>query len=364
MARYWPEPPHHHGSISRSAILLVNLGTPAAPSAAALRPYLRAFLSDPRVIEIPRLLWLPILHGIILRLRPRASAQKYAVIWSEHGSPLLHYTASQATLLARSLGARGHGDVVVDFAMRYGQPSIAEKLQDLRRRGCNRILVLPLYPQYSATTTATVIDEVGRCLSKIRNLPELRFVRSFPTHSGYIAALANQVRAYWAQHGQGDRLVMSFHGTPQRSHKLGDPYFCECQQTGQQLAAALGLPAEQVLVTFQSRFGKAAWLQPYTQPTIEALATQGVGRIDVICPGFVSDCLETLEEIAIECRAAFLAHGGREFHYIPCLNDRSEWIEALADLAVQHLGHWLEEQDSPEHRAASRARALALGASD
>lgn len=339
MARFWPEPAPSTRSPA-TAILLVNLGTPAAPTAAAVRPYLAEFLADPRVVEIPALIWRPILHGIILRLRPRASAAKYASIWSEQGSPLLHYTRRQAELLAEALKPQ-HGEaLVVDFAMRYGQPSIANKLQDLRARGCQRILILPLYPQYAASTTATVVDEVGRCLAKMRNQPELRFVRSFAEDEAYIDALASRVQAYRAEHGAGERLVMSFHGIPRRSVELGDPYQQECLLTGKRLAERLALPAEQVLVTFQSRFGKAEWLQPYTQPTIEQLAREGVGRIDVLCPGFVADCLETLEEIDMECREAFLAHGGQAFHYIPCLNDSPVWIDALASLARSQLGGW------------------------
>lgn len=341
MARYWPEPSDSHGTGARTGILLVNLGTPTAPTAGALRPYLKEFLSDPRVVEIPRLLWWPILHGIILPLRPGASARKYASIWTQDGSPLMVSTERQARQLASRLTEAGHDHIDVDFAMRYGRPSIAERLRAMRARGCMRILVVPLYPQYSASTTATVIDAVGRSLAKMRNQPEIRFVRDFHDDSGYIAALAAGVREHWARHGEPDRLIMSFHGVPRRSVELGDPYYHECQASGRLLAAALGLPPERAVVTFQSRFGKAEWLQPYTQPTLEALAAQGVSRVNVICPGFIADCLETLEEIAMECRDAFLHHGGRDFHYIPCLNERPEWIETLARLATDHMGNWL-----------------------
>lgn len=340
MARFWPEPELPSSATPSSAVLLINLGTPSAPTAAAVRPYLAQFLADPRVVEIPRLLWQPILHGLILRLRPRASAQKYASIWSAQGSPLLHYTRRQAELLAPALQHENGQAIVVDFAMRYGAPSIAARLQALRAQGCQRILILPLYPQYAASTTATVVDEVGRCLARMRNQPELRFVRSFAADAGYIAALAAQVRAYWAEHGQGERLLLSFHGIPRRSVELGDPYQQECLLTGGLLASALDLPAERVQVTFQSRFGKAEWLQPYTQPTLEQLARDGIGRVDVFCPGFVADCLETLEEIALECRAAFLAHGGKALHYIPALNDSEPWIDALAALARRQLSGW------------------------
>lgn len=363
MARYWPEPPYQHGTAARTGILLVNLGTPTAPTAAALRPYLKQFLSDPRVVEIPRLVWWPILNGIILTLRPKASAKKYASVWMDEGSPLKVHTERQTKLLVDHLTKAGHEQIEVDFAMRYGAPSIPDRLQALRARGCTRILVVPLYPQYSASTTATVTDEVGRCLAQMRNQPELRFVRNFNDHPGYIDALARSVREHWAVHGEPDRLVMSFHGVPRRSLDLGDPYHCECHKTGRLLVEALGLAPERAILTFQSRFGKAEWLQPYTQPTLEKLAAQGVGRVDVICPGFVSDCLETLEEIAMECREAFLHCGGKAFHYIPCLNERQDWIEGLGALAVDHLGNWLSRPRTGEAELkAEREHALALGA--
>lgn len=359
MARFWTEPQHKHGTPPRIGVLLANLGTPEAPSAAALRPYLKQFLSDPRVVEIPRVVWWPILNGIILNTRPAKSAAKYASIWMDEGSPLKVHTQRQSRLLAASLG----GEFEVSWAMRYGAPSIPDQLNGMRAAGCDRILVVPMYPQFSASTTASVMDEVAHCLSRWRNLPELRFVRSFHDDPGYIAALARSVREHWATHGQPDRLVMSFHGTPRRTLDLGDPYHCECRKTARLVGEALELPAERLLVTFQSRFGKAEWLQPYTQPTLEALAREGVGRVDVMCPGFVADCLETLEEIAMECRAAFLGAGGKAFHYLPCLNEREDWIAALADLTRRQLGHWLDRPaPSDEALAASQRRATALGA--
>ncbi len=363
MSRYWTEPPFKHGSETRTGVLLVNLGTPDAPTAAALRPYLKQFLSDPRVVEIPRLIWWPILNGIILNTRPKASARKYASVWMDEGSPLKVHTERQAKLLAGYLLKAGHGELDIAYAMRYGKPSIADTLNGMRSRGCTRILVVPMYPQYSASTTATVIDEVGRCLAHWRNQPEIRFVRSFQDDPGYIAALVASVREHWAVHGEPDRLLLSFHGVPRRSLDLGDPYHCECHKTGRLVAEGLGVASERVLVTFQSRFGKAEWLKPYTQPTLEALAAQGVGRVDVMCPGFVADCLETLEEIAMECKEAFLEKGGKVFHYIPCLNERHEWMQALSELTCRHLGHWLEIQ-APDAaaREASATRARALGA--
>jgi len=363
MARYWPEAPFKHGTSSRTGVLLVNLGTPSAPTAQALRPYLRQFLSDPRVVEIPRAVWLPILHGIILNTRPAKSAKKYASIWMPEGSPLQVYTERQAKLLKGRLGQDGLSDLAVEWAMRYGNPSIAKALGHMKAAGCGRILVLPLYPQYAASSTASVIDEVARCLTHWRNLPELRYVRSFHDHPGYIAALEARVREHWMKHGQGDKLIMSFHGVPRRSLERGDPYHCECHKTARLLAEALGLPAERWQLTFQSRFGRAEWLQPYTQPTLEALAKAGTAGVDVICPGFAGDCLETLEEIAMECKQAFLANGGKVFQYIPCLNDRPDWIAALADLTHQHLGHWAQiPQPAAAELAARATRARSLGA--
>ncbi len=351
MPRYWPEPPRNATATTRTAVLLVNLGTPAAPTAAALRPYLKQFLSDPRVVEIPRAAWWPILNGIILNTRPARSAEKYASVWLEEGSPLKVHTERQAKLLGGYLGQAGH-KVDVAWAMRYGAPSIADTLNRLRAAGHDRILVIPLYPQYAASTTASTMDEVARCLRRWRNLPELRYVRDFHDDPGYIAALAQSVRDHWTANGQAERLVLSFHGLPRRSRDLGDPYHDECHTTAARLGAALGLPAERMLVTFQSRFGKAEWLRPYTQPTLEALAREGLREVDVMCPGFTADCLETLEEIAMECKAAFLAAGGRAFSYIPCLNERHDWMSALTALACRHLGHWLETAapDAPPAR--------------
>ncbi len=361
---FLPEPPHTHGQPYRTGILLVNLGTPEAPTAPALRRYLKQFLWDPRVVEIPRPVWWLILNGIILNTRPAKSAKKYAAVWMTEGSPLKVHTESMTKLLKGYLLDQGHPDLVVAWAMRYGQPSIGKTLDELRAAGCQRILVLPLYPQYAASTTASVMDDVARSMLAWRNLPELRFVRNFPGNTAYINALAASVREHWQARGRPDQLVISFHGLPKRSLEQGDPYFCECHKTGRLLAQALGLTAEQYRITFQSRFGAAEWLQPYTQPTLEALGKEGVGRVDVICPGFVADCLETLEEIAMECKAAFLAAGGREFHYIPCLNERPDWIHALCELVQAHLAGWLDAPaPTTEELLQQQERAKVLGAS-
>lgn len=363
---YAPEAPHAHGRATGpdTAVLLCNLGTPDEPTAPALRRYLAQFLGDPRVVEIPRALWLPILHGVILRVRPAKSAQKYASIWLPEGSPLRVWTEKQTTMLRGYLGERGHR-LTVRFAMTYGNPSIPSVLDALKAEGVRRILVLPMYPQYSATTTASVFDAVHRWAGQVRHLPEFRFVNRYHDHPGYIAALARRVSAHWAQHGRPDRLVMSFHGVPKRTLLLGDPYHCECLKTARLVGERLGLQPNEVVVTFQSRFGKAEWLQPYTEPTLVDLARRGVKRIDILCPGFVTDCLETLEEIAVEARDAFLGAGGETFHYLPCLNDQHEWILALTDIVQNHLQGW-DTLDAPDPAALAgqRERALALGATD
>ncbi len=361
---YRPEPPFRHGQPARTAVLLVNLGTPDAPTAPALRRYLAEFLSDPRVVEIPRLAWWPILHGIILNTRPAKSAAKYATVWTPEGSPLAVWTERQASGLQAALDARGHR-VMVRPAMRYGQPSIPSVLDALRAEGVTRVLVLPMYPQYAAATTASVGDKIGQWLAGARRVPEMRFVAEYADDPGYIGALAARVREHWAAHGEPDRLVLSFHGVPHRSLLLGDPYHCQCHVTARRLGELLGLPRERMVVTFQSRFGKARWLEPYTEPTLRQLAADGVRRVDVMCPGFVADCLETLEEIGEEARDAFLEAGGSEFRYIDCLNARPDWIAALADLAERHLQGW-DTRSAPDEAAlqAQRARALAMGAAD
>lgn len=357
------EPEFSHGRPADTGILYCNLGTPDAPTAAAVRPYLAEFLADPRVVEIPPLLWRPLLYGLILPLRAGKSAAKYARIWTPEGSPLLLWTEKQAKLLHGWLGERGHR-VKVRFAMRYGNPSIDSQLDALKREGATRILVLPAYPQYSGTSSASVIDAVAAWSGGIRHVPELRFVNRYHDDAGYVEALVRRIRGHWRDQGRGDHLVMSFHGVPERTLHLGDPYHCECRKTARLLAARLGLGREQYTVTFQSRFGRAKWLEPYTEPTLRALAKKGLARLDVVCPGFTADCLETLEEIAMECRQAFLTSGGKEFQYIPCLNDDPAWIKALGEIAERHLAGWpTRESPDPEALRQSREAALAAGAS-
>jgi ferrochelatase len=334
-----PEPPVGDNAQGRTAVLWCNLGSPDEPTAAAVRPYLADFLGDRRVVEIPRAVWALILHGIILRTRPAKSAAKYASIWTPEGSPLKVWTKKQATMLAGWLGERGHRLAVCD-AMRYGQPSISSRLDELKADGVTRVLVLQAYPQYSATTTASVIDAVNAWGADVRRVPEFRFVNDYHDDPLYIEALARSVARHWQQNGRADQLVMSFHGIPERNIRLGDPYQAQCLATARLLAENLQLAPSQYRVTFQSRFGRAKWLEPYTEPTLRELGAAGVSSVDVMCPGFPADCLETLEEIAMEGRDAFLGSGGKEFRYIPCLNDSGPWITALAGIAERHLAGW------------------------
>jgi ferrochelatase len=365
MSRFLTEPPHRHGNPNATAVILVNLGTPDEPTPSAVKRYLREFLSDPRVVEIPKLIWWFILNGIILNIRPKQSAAKYASIWMPEGSPLRVFSERQTKLLKGLLGERGHR-LTVNLAMRYGSPSIPSVLNHLKASGVNRMLVVPMYPQYSASTTATVVDEVSQWLQQQRNQPEMRFIRNFHDDDAYLASLEKTVRKHWETHGplgKNDRLMISFHGLPKRSLDLGDPYFCECHKTGRLLTERLNLKPEQFKITFQSRFGKAQWLQPYTAPTLHQMGKEGISRVDVICPGFVADCLETLEEIAQEARDDFITAGGKEFHYIPALNENGQWIKALADLVERHLAGWNSKAPIDQHAMEiSAAQAIKLGA--
>ncbi|CAN0618662.1 Ferrochelatase [Burkholderia multivorans] len=342
--RYDLEPPSNVAAAHRIAVLLINLGTPDAPTPRAVRRYLAEFLSDPRVVEIPRALWQILLRAVILPLRGRASAKKYAAVWTPEGSPLRVHTERQVEGVRHLLASNGY-QVLVDYAMRYGSPGIAQVLAQLKRVGVERVLLMPMYPQYSASTTATAFDAAFAALARMRNQPEIRTVRHYADHPAYIHALAEQVRQHWAAHGRpdfaaGDKLVLSFHGVPRRTLDLGDPYHEQCQQTAALLMAALGLSTIECRVTFQSRFGKAEWLQPYTEPTLRELGAAGVRRADVFCPGFTADCLETIEEIGMEVRDAFLAGGGQVFHRIPCLNGAHAWIGALGEIAAENLQGW------------------------
>lgn len=321
----------------QTAVLLVNLGTPTAPTAAAVRPYLAEFLSDPRVIELPRWQWWPILHGIILRVRPKRSAHAYGRIWDAQGSPLRWHSEA----LARALQAELGDAVRVALAMRYGQPAVAPTIAELQRDGVRRLLVLPLYPQYSATSIGSVIDAVADAMKALRWPPELRLINGYHDDTGHIDALASSIERWWATNGRGEKLLISFHGIPERYARAGDPYPEQCRATAHLLASRLQLAAEQWTLSFQSRLGRERWLSPYTDATVRKLAADGVKKLDVVCPGFAVDCLETLEEIGMQNRDFFLAAGGTALRYIPALNTSPTQIASLAALLRRHLGGWL-----------------------
>ncbi len=358
---YQTEPAFTHGTPEKTGILLINLGTPDEPTTPAVRRYLKEFLGDSRVVEIPKPIWWLILNGIILNVRPKKSAEKYASVWMKEGSPLRVYTEKQAALLQGYLGERSKADFVVEYAMRYGNPSIPDVLRKLKAQNCQRILVVPMYPQYAASTTATATDIVFRELQQMRNTPAIRTIKHYHDDAGYIKALAQNINDYWMKNGRPEKLLMSFHGLPKYTLEKGDPYHCECLKTGRLLAEQLGLSKDQYAVSFQSRFGKAEWLQPYTTATLKELGAKKTARVDVVCPGFVADCLETLEEIAQEGKEDFQHAGGSEYHYIPCLNDRNDWMHALTDLVLENLHGWLPEKDTAGLEQ-SRLRALAAGA--
>ncbi|MDX3885711.1 MAG: ferrochelatase [Sphingomonas sp.] len=329
-------PPADHPAVPqrRIGVLLVNLGTPDAPDASSVRRYLREFLSDPRVVEIPRWIWQPILHGLILPTRPKKSAHAYAQVWRPDGSPLAAITRAQAAALAGAFGP----DVIVDHAMRYGRPAIGDRIRALVAAGCDRILLTPLYPQYSAATTATANDRAFATLAAMRFQPAIRTLPPYFDHPDHIAALKAGVEtALAALDFVPEAIVASFHGMPERTLRLGDPYHCQCQKTARLLGEALG---RELIVTFQSRFGRAKWLEPATDATLAALPGRGIRKVAIVAPGFAADCLETLEELAIRGRDGFLAAGGEKFAYLPCLNDSGAGIEMLKKLLGAELEGW------------------------
>ena len=349
---YRGHPGFRHDTPERSAVLLVNLGTPDAPTPAAVRRYLAEFLADPRVIEYPRWLWLPILYGAILPLRSRRSAHAYAQVWSDRGSPLLVHSQALAAGLAAALAP-----VEVALAMRYGSPSIAQVLRRLDHDGgLRRLLVLPLYPQYSATTTASVFDAVGAELAGWRWQPELRTIADYHDDGGWLDAVAASIRRHWDLHGRGERLLFSFHGVPRRYLLAGDPYHCHCLRGAREVAARLGLEAAEWQLSFQSRVGREEWLRPYTDDTVRRLAAEGVRRLDVVSPGFAVDCLETLEEIAQQNEGFFRAAGGERLSYVPCLNASDGHVQALAALLRRHGAGWPGFDQPPRDGAELAAR--------
>jgi len=341
MPYYNSEPNYQHGDQLKVGILLANLGTPDAPTPKALRSYLGQFLMDRRIVEIPRFIWCWILHCIILVVRPKKSAEKYAQIWMKEGSPLFVHSQKQAQLLRGFLSQKVKSPFVVELGMSYGNPSMKSAIENLKAQHCDKILLFPLFPQYAASSTAAVYDAVWKVLLKMRNVPAIRTVRHYHDHPAYIKALASSVNDYWMINGRPDQLVMSFHGVPRFHLDKGDPYHCECHKTARLLAESLGLNKDKYQVAFQSRFGKQEWLKPYFANTLEALGKAKISRIDVICPGFSSDCLETLEEIAIEGKHIFQSNGGGDYNYIPALNENDAWIHAMTEIAVENLQGWV-----------------------
>lgn len=355
--KYHGYPDFKHNQRGRVGVLLTNLGTPEAPTAKALRPYLKQFLWDPRVVEVPRPLWWLILNGIILRVRPKRSAAAYAEVWTEEGSPLLIHSLNQAKALQSSL-AQSYGDqVIVDVAMRYGQPSIPSVIDNMLVAGVRKLIVLPLYPQYSAATTGSTFDAIAEDFKQRRWLPDFRFISHYHDHPTYITALANRLKAHWAENGRADKLLFSYHGMPQKYLENGDPYHCECHKTTRLIAEQLGLAPKEYISTFQSRFGRDPWLQPYTDETLKTLPGQGVKSVQIICPGFSSDCLETIEEIGGENRDYFLEAGGERYEYIRCLNADSDHIHVMQTLIEAQAKDWLTDpvQDPKQTQALASA---------
>ena len=340
----------HDEDTSCTGILITNLGTPDAATPSAVRRYLGEFLSDPRIVEANRLIWWFALHAVILRIRPKPVAKNYQKIWTDEGSPLLAISKKQKASLQQAIEPHFKGKVKVELAMRYGNPSIKEALLRLKEAGVQRLLVLPLYPQYSATTTASTFDAIADELKTWRWLPEFRMVQHYHDHEAYIQALVNSITSFQEKNGQPEKLLFSFHGLPQKYLDQGDPYFCECHKTARLVAEKLGLKQEQWILAFQSLFGREEWLKPYAKNTLISWAEGGIKNIQVICPGFSADCLETLEEIQVENRDYFLNAGGETFNYIPALNDEPEHIKMMGQLIKQHASDWLNIEAKKNHK--------------
>lgn len=344
-----------HRAAPALGVLLINLGTPDAPEAGAIRRYLRQFLSDQRVVDVPPLIWQPLLHAVILPFRPRRLAHAYGSIWTAAGSPLLTTTRSIGSAVEQRLRAALGANVHVAVGMRYGNPSLASAIDQLLALNARRIVVLPLYPQYASSSTASAFDGVWAHLRTLRWVPEIRSIGSYHDDPNHIQALAASVREWWTRNGRGDHLLMSFHGIPQRHVEAGDPYFCHCHKTARLLAEALELAPESWSIAFQSRLGRIPWIRPYTDEMLPQLAARGVKKLDTICPGFAADCLETLEEVALRYRDAFAAAGG-ELRYIPALNDSPAQADALAALITRTAAQWLPAVPDEAERARRAAR--------
>lgn len=335
-----------HDQPDKIGVLITNLGTPSAPTTKSLRKYLKEFLSDPRVVEVPRVIWWLILNLVILRIRPRGSARNYAKIWQKDGSPLMFNTAAQANALRHELTSELGNHIIVEFAMRYGSPRISDVLDKMQNEGARKLLVLPLYPQYSATTTASTFDALAENFKRRRWIPDLRFITHYHDNQHFIAAAAQQISNYWETSGKPQKLLLSYHGVPKRYLEAGDPYFCECHKTSRLIAEALGLKNNEWQTTFQSRFGREEWLTPYTDEVLKALPAQNISNVHIFCPGFSADCLETIEEIAIENRDYFLKAGGKIYSYIPALNAEPHHIAALSLIVKTNLQGWSREENS------------------
>lgn len=353
--RYTSTPHYDHNSQLQVGVLLVNLGTPQAPTAAAVRPYLKEFLLDPRVVEIPRPLWWLIMHTIILPLRPRKSAEAYRKIWTDQGSPLLIHSTDISHRLEEQLKSKWQ-DIIVKVAMRYGSPSIAESLEYMRNHNVKRLIILPIFPQYSSATTGSVFECVTGILKKYRWIPELHFINSYHDHPLYIRACVERIHSHYETHDRSNKLMFSFHGLPKRNVINGDPYYCQCHKTARLIAEQMQLSDDQWMTCFQSRFGKAQWLQPYTDKTLIEMGKRGQQSVDVFCPGFAADCLETLEEIAMQNRDFYLSNGGKSFSYIPALNDSTAHIDALCDIVEKRIYAWEEWNGEAVNGVAARSQ--------
>ncbi|MFT6267384.1 MAG: ferrochelatase [Alphaproteobacteria bacterium] len=333
-----------HKQADKIGVLITNLGTPQAPTKQAVKPYLKQFLSDTRVVELPKIIWWFILNGIILNTRPKRSAAAYATVWSDEGSPLLVHTKNQAKGLAKRFAETWGDDVMVRYAMRYGQPSIDGAIESLLNAGARKIVVLPLYPQYCASTTGSTFDAIANDFVKRRWLPELRFINQYVDNPTYIKCIADTIKAHWEKHGRADKLMFSYHGIPKKYLLKGDPYHCQCHKTTRLVTELLGLSPNEYMTSFQSRVGLDEWLKPYTDDTLKALPSQGVKSVQVICPGFSSDCLETIEEIGEENREYFEENGGERFEYIASLNSDDAHLDMLFELLQNNMQGW-----QPQH---------------
>ncbi|MDA7564053.1 ferrochelatase [Pelagibacteraceae bacterium] len=340
MAKFIGNPEFKHGTKLKIGVLLSNLGTPDKPKRKELKVYLKEFLSDPRVIETPKLIWQIILNGIILNTRPQKSAKNYQKVWTDEGSPLLVILNKQKKL-TEDLLKKENLEIEFAIGMRYGNPSIEKGLDELRQKHCNKIIVLPMYPHYCAATTGSTFDAVTNTMQKWRWVPSLRFISTYHDHPHYIKALANSIQQHWDKHGKPDKILFSYHGIPKKYFTNGDPYHCLCSKTTRLVREEMGLLEEFAMTTFQSRFGPEEWLQPYTDKTVEKLAKENTEHLQIIAPGFSSDCLETIEELDGENREIFEEHGGKKFSYIPCLNEQPDHINLIAHLIKNELQGWV-----------------------